>query len=611
MACASFRLSLLTSTVLAASLALLGCSGVKGTHGSGDNGGGGGGSGDAGADTHDASPAVDSASVTEAGPSMMTTCAAPSACGSNGITTQECTVTNTAGACAQLLYRTSDGHQFDCASCSSCTAAQEQLSAYCAQATAMPTTTCATPSACGATGTTYDLCTTTSAAGECTGKEYRTSGGASYTCASCADCSAALAEVTAQCTTTTCTLPTACTASTTYDVCTTTDVGGTCTAKTYETSDGKSYACVSCTDCAAAEASIGSVCTSTACSGSTPCGAGGAAYETCTTEGPGQTCTQQYYLVPSTGAKFTCSSCASCSVAASQLSGYCASLTSAPRVVLFGGRAALAATGLNDTWTFDGTSWVQLSPTTPPSARYWSSAATMGAELVVFGGDNGTAAVSETWAFGGAAWSAVSTATAPTPRDSPAMATLGSRVVVFGGYDGTSVLGDTWTFDGATWTESTATGPAARSDSAMATLGSKVVLFGGDDATGVALNDTWTFDGSAWAQVTVTTPPPVRDGFAMTSLGSKVVLFGGYSGAASLNDTWTFDGTTWTQVTVTTPPAARNGHAMGSLGTKAVLFGGYNTVTLGDTWIFDGVTWTQSTAVGPSARNNQVMAAFP
>ena len=159
---AAFRHPLvLASAALAFSLALLGCSGVDGTHGNG--GGGGGGNTDAGASTHDASSSADTSPPSEAAPSSTTSCAAPSACGTSGVTTEECTVTNAAGACAQLLYRTSDGHQFACASCSSCTSAQQQLSAYCAQAAPMPTTTCASPVACGATGATYDLCTTANA----------------------------------------------------------------------------------------------------------------------------------------------------------------------------------------------------------------------------------------------------------------------------------------------------------------------------------------------------------------------------------------------------------------------------------------------------------------
>jgi hypothetical protein len=51
------------------------------------------------------------------------------------------------------------------------------------------------------------------------------------------------------------------------------------------------------------------------------------------------------------------------------------------------------------------------------------------------------------------------------------MATLGHEVVLFGGYDDGRYLNDTWTFDGTRWTRVTAANsPPARESSSMAAL---------------------------------------------------------------------------------------------------------------------------------------------
>jgi hypothetical protein len=200
------------------------------------------------------------------GPSGTRTCSAPSPCGTAGTTTEECTTTDATDTCTAIVYETSDGHEFACASCASCMVAQEQLASYCAEAPPPPPppleagTSCTAPSSCGGTGSTYSTCTTTDDDGTCTGISYKTSTGGAYSCASCSDCSAALAALTAHCTSVTCTTPATCTASSTYDLCTTTGLSGACISQAYKTSTGNVFACSGCSNCASAEASLDSAC---------------------------------------------------------------------------------------------------------------------------------------------------------------------------------------------------------------------------------------------------------------------------------------------------------------------------------------------------------------
>lgn len=97
--------------------------------------------------------------------------------------------------------------------------------------------------------------------------------------------------------------------------------------------------------------------------------------------------------------------------------------------------------------------------------------ASLGSTVVVFGGYDGTDSLSDTWTFEGTTWTEVTVATAPAARNGQAMATLGTTsAVLFGGYDGTASLSDTWVFNGSSWTQSAATGPSARNNHAMAAL---------------------------------------------------------------------------------------------------------------------------------------------
>jgi N-acetylneuraminic acid mutarotase len=141
---------------------------------------------------------------------------------------------------------------------------------------------------------------------------------------------------------------------------------------------------------------------------------------------------------------------------------------------------------------------------------------TTGPSVFLFGGGGAAGWLGDAWTFAGS-WTLLG-ATGPSPRGGQAVASLGTQVVLFGGYDTTTSasLDDTWTFDGSTWTELAVAGPSARTGHAMATFQGRVVLFGGTDG-GAPLDDTWTFDGTAWAQV-VGAGPPARSGHAMATL---------------------------------------------------------------------------------------------
>jgi N-acetylneuraminic acid mutarotase len=193
-------------------------------------------------------------------------------------------------------------------------------------------------------------------------------------------------------------------------------------------------------------------------------------------------------------------------------------------VILFGGDPGGLDMQLQDTWLFNGASWAQIATSVEPPARQDAMMATLGSKVVLFGGvvsgDAGGSLFQDTWTFDGTTWTEVTVPNPPTPRFVAAMAPLGDKIVLFGGGGDQGDLQDTWTFDGTSWTQlSIATPPPARANAAMAPLGNKLVLFGGSyGPTALRLQDTWTFDGTNWTQLTTPVQPPACAGASMATL---------------------------------------------------------------------------------------------
>ena len=194
-------------------------------------------------------------------------------------------------------------------------------------------------------------------------------------------------------------------------------------------------------------------------------------------------------------------------------------------LVLFGGVSS-SATALGDTWVWDGASWAQQE-VPGPGARSSPAVATLQDTVVLFGGNTLTQVnagsseayvvntpLADTWTWDGSSWTEHHV-TGPSPRFGATMATLGDQVVLFGGnafMGGTTTpLGDTWAWDGMQWKELQVTGPSPRIAAASATFGNVIVLFGGYAGGDSDLGDTWTWDGSQWAAVSAQGPTARED----------------------------------------------------------------------------------------------------
>jgi hypothetical protein len=237
------------------------------------------------------------------------------------------------------------------------------------------------------------------------------------------------------------------------------------------------------------------------------------------------------------------------------------------QLLLFSGTGA---TPEDDTWIWDGVAWHEVRPATNPPPRTDAAIAYDPAigRIVMFGGWNpdssGQPMYDDTWTWDGTNWTKLLPSTAPPARAEAVMAydVVSRALVMFGGEgDVAPYSNETWVFDGRAWAlahfPSGAAQPAARDATVMAAddANHTIVLFGGEESGGNN-NDTWTWNGSEWMQVHPRNAPPARG--VETESGMMAydpelhvdVLYGGpvANPQGSLGDTWTWNGLNWTEV---------------------------------------------------------------
>lgn len=214
------------------------------------------------------------------------------------------------------------------------------------------------------------------------------------------------------------------------------------------------------------------------------------------------------------------------------------------RAVLFGGSVSLGQ-AFGDTWEWDGQSqsWEQQFPTNPPGARALAAMAydTRREVVVLFGGNVGATRYGDTWEWNGSEWDHRDEVPGPNPRSHHSMAydSLRGVTVLFGGYDGAQSFFDTWEWNGILWTKVSPTSAIPNPTETTMTFDStrsRLVLYGGGG------DDTWEWTGSSWGVVSTTGVGPRRfyNGLAYDSDRRKVVLFGGAtnSNQTPIGDTW-------------------------------------------------------------------------
>ena len=284
------------------------------------------------------------------------------------------------------------------------------------------------------------------------------------------------------------------------------------------------------------------------------------------------------------------------------------------RTILFGGTSSVG--NVNETWSFDGSTWNQVAQgSSIPALSNASMAYDIATNtIILFGGDNQgvfSPLSNETWSFNGSTWSLLFSSPSARYGASIAYDTSVDKVILFGGTMSFFFsYNDTWSFNGSIWQNITPPGssPSIRYDASMAydVASDTVILFGGTN--GSPLNDTWSFNvsTSTWTPLSPNPSPSVRSAASMAYdiASSTIILFGGTNGSP-LNDTWSFNASTstWTPLSPIFPPSVRSAASM-SYDTSSdtiILFGGTNGSPLNDTWSFNASTstWTPLSPIFP------------
>jgi len=286
-------------------------------------------------------------------------------------------------------------------------------------------------------------------------------------------------------------------------------------------------------------------------------------------------------------------------------------------VLLFSGIGS--AGYLDDTWSWNGTTWRKLSPPASPPARTGAQMAYDAATrtVLLFGGfgllsggppaDGGQySGFSDTWSWNGTTWTKLSPASNPggggdsLGSDSMAYDPAAKTVLLFDGGDCNSCggQGQTWSWNGTTWTRlSPPASPPATIWSSMAyDPATKAVLLydpGECDPCRGREGQTWSWNGTTWTRLSPPASPPASGGWSMAydRATATVLLYGGtsylYPMVTHLDETWSWNGTTWTKLSPASSPPPSGGASMAydpAMEAMLLVGQGYGDGQLNDTW---------------------------
>ncbi|HZY92987.1 MAG TPA: PKD domain-containing protein [Thermoplasmata archaeon] len=301
------------------------------------------------------------------------------------------------------------------------------------------------------------------------------------------------------------------------------------------------------------------------------------------------------------------------------------------RVLLVSGCTTYACPS-NEIWEYPGFDWVNLTGTfsSAPSARYgpMMDFDPLLGGIVLFGGDNGVAALNDTWLYTGT-WTNITNREGFAPTNAfgslawdPA---LSEMILVDGcsSHGCASVWSGTWALGNSGWTVLGA-GPdnfLAYASMAFDPVDGYLLHFGGYDLAG-PVNWTYTYSAGTWTNITthdagcfliLCFTPPARDFAAMTWDQQQGVIFmtGGYNSTAFAfyNDSWLFLHGIWFPADFFNaappnayPPVFGMALAVNSTGINPFMVGGYCPTAncYGNDWVWENPPAFANVTVGPN-----------
>jgi hypothetical protein len=161
---------------------------------------------------------------------------------------------------------------------------------------------------------------------------------------------------------------------------------------------------------------------------------------------------------------------------------------------------------VNETWSWDGTEWRQLSKEGPDSRGHFGYVYDPSHEQILLYGGYASTVTDEFWVWKDGTWREVDF---PGPGNlshfGMAYDTTANALYIFGGATSTSTFSSltnkTWVLQDGKWKELRPTpSPSKRGGPAMAydPVRKRIVLYGGFNASRKNLGDTWEWDGQGW-----------------------------------------------------------------------------------------------------------------
>ena len=291
------------------------------------------------------------------------------------------------------------------------------------------------------------------------------------------------------------------------------------------------------------------------------------------------------------------------------------------RVVIFGGTRAGVLQ--QDTWEFNGTAWVRAFPLNTPTARN-SHATTYDSvrqQVVLVGGVDATAKpLEDSWSYDGSTWTVLNVDLPPRANALLTYDSARNLVILVGGYSdaaATTYPNETWELDAIDWNQrAPRASPPVLSGQKYSLVydvaRKRVVAFD-------YLYSVWEWDRISWTpRMPLIVPTDLRSSsMVYDEARQQIVAFGGLTLAGGRSDaTWVWDHLTWRQVQPVNAPPPRSQHSMAydSVRQRVVIYGGAKDNSGNswyDTWEWDGTTWTERTpTISPSMAYYRMAMAY-
>ena len=263
-------------------------------------------------------------------------------------------------------------------------------------------------------------------------------------------------------------------------------------------------------------------------------------------------------------------------------------LASVAKMCIWGGNSGGTYLGNGGCYDPVSNSWMTMTATGAPTARYTHTAIDAGGKLCVWGGRTANTPIFSN--DGGCwdpllnSWSPITTVNAPAAREGHTAVWVSNKMCVWGGQNTSGVgYNDGGCFDPSAenWTAISLTGaPSARASHTAAVVGSLMCIIGGGINGSSTATDggCYNTESNSWTSMDMTGAPTQTHRAIAASAGSKMCIWGGWSisGSASTNLGGCYSPhlNNWDPITTVGAPSERQYHKGVFTDKSLCLFGG-------------------------------------